>query len=566
MGDYAEIFPAHTQEQTLRWKNIAITKPKRVARVLVLRAGDTTKEGDNLSDILPALVAVKEIMAKTRPGVENKEWAALVSGGIADALCKAVCGMVTILQPLTTMPPELKKKVKNELQTSYFAPLEILCDACCHFQYPPTQTDKKVIAAIRKHWSEMMELIWTSPGNTLRPEDSHTRERIAVSQMVWKNISVYPSFMSILYHPSDLTIQIIARHWKHAQKTPDIMATAATLSEVLSPSHPRIVAYMNSQPAGLASSSSIIVSKILVGLGPTDTSPKQQQVKIFTAKFAEHLTRLNIRCAGEQLEFFMNLLSAAEKGASEPELPKAVLKSAALWNAVIRLLKKTAKPEPASEQEPRVAESPQAEKLHRVRAIANCMNMLAHILHTATFANPQECGHLIRIWANENLFGVIEDIIDILIDTPGMTMHLTRIASIIVSTAEKAPSLLQAYRSQFPRWRLFATLVKRDFERQQATGLPGFPMPGQLPHPSDHFWDECAWHTIATLQYRCTDKTECSKRGCVNTVGSVVCVCQSVKYCSEACKTKDAKEHKYACGMMKLFEEVGKRGPQGVRT
>jgi hypothetical protein len=217
-----------------------------------------------------------------------------------------------------------------------------------------------------------------------------------------------------LYEPSDLTIQIIARHWKFAQTPLDTALTASTLYVMLDPNHPRQIAYIRS--SGLESATSQIISKILVGVSPTAQSSKQQQARTLIATSAEHLIRLTGRSAADELDFLMTVISP---NASDPELAKVVPKATPLWNAMFRLLKKSAKPAPSG-----APQDPEDEMIHRQRVIANIVGTSANTLHNLTFKNREECEPLVRIWGNENLLGALEETIELLVKMPGMTSAL----------------------------------------------------------------------------------------------------------------------------------------------
>ncbi|KDQ07620.1 hypothetical protein BOTBODRAFT_70311 [Botryobasidium botryosum FD-172 SS1] len=551
MPDYAQII-THTSEQTLQWHGLCRSNPGRVSRTLVLRAGQRTREGDNQGDIYPAIEAVKAISMIR--GANNPAWVNLVEGGIADALCKNVPEMVTFLQTLLGMPQELRDRVTNELPSPYFTPLEILCNAACNFQYPSTKTDRKVIAALRKNWSEMMDRIWNEPENTLRPEDSHTRERIVVAQIVARLLITDPNFTGILYEPSDLTVQIIARHWKYSRKNSDMRTTSSILYALIDPSemHPRQEAYFRSN--GLDAKLSQIIPKILLGVSPTVHSSKQQQAKTLLAAFAENLLRSTGHTSAHQLDLLMIILHVARDRAKEddaiPEVTKAALRSTPLWSALFRLLKKSAKPGPSDESDP------EQEKAHRLRFMRSAVGVAANTLHDASFDNPDQCEPLLRIWANENFFGALEETIEILITRPGMAMQLTRLASGIETTVDKgSPALQNLYRAQFPHWRIIGTLIRNDIKKQQVAGPPPPYILGQIAPPDSTVWDHAAWQCFGSLQFRCMDRTLCGKRGCENP-GNIACMCQVLKYCSEDCKTKDAKDHQLACGLLGLLEKI----------
>ena len=213
-----------------------------------------------------------------------------------------------------------------------------------------------------------------------------------------------------------MTIQIIARHWKFAQTTPDTSITGSALRVMLDPGHPRQAQYIRSN--GLESSTPHIISKILVGVSPTAQSSKQQQAKTLMATFSEHLIRLTGRSAADEFAFLMSVIS---NGASEPELAKNLHKSTPLWNAIFRLLKKSAKPAPATGQGSSRIEDPEEEMMHRQRVISNIVGTSANVLHDLSFKNREECEALVRIWGNENILGALEEVIELLIKIPGMT-------------------------------------------------------------------------------------------------------------------------------------------------
>ncbi|KDR75038.1 hypothetical protein GALMADRAFT_211363 [Galerina marginata CBS 339.88] len=545
MADYAQII-THTPQQAIQWKELARSNPGRVARVLVLQPGVTTREGDNQGDIYPALAAVMEISKKRLQGVENKAWENLVSGGLADALCQNVCEMVVFIRTLPNMPPHLLEKLKNEARSPYCTPLEILCHAAIMFRDPPTKTDKQVIAALRKNWSEMMERIWNEPESTLRPEDSHVIERMIVAQLVSRIVVTDPSFSSILSKPSDLTVQIIARHWKYAQRPADTAFTATTLYELLDLNH--------GDASGSAKSK--IISRILVGVESTASILKQEQAKALIVTFAEHLVRLSGSSAIDELGFLKGIILAGKN--IEPEIIKTIFKATPLWNALFRLLKKSAKPTPAKDQGPGTQEDPTTDKRHRLLIILNIVTLSASVLHHASLYFPKECESLVRIWANENLFGALEETIQLSVAMPGMTMQLGWLASLTDTTVKAGPpSLSRFLGAQFPRWRLLGTLIKHDIERQQITGPPSISERDEVPPADSNVWDHGVWQCFGSLQARCMDETLCSKRGCENEVtGTFFCQCEFAKYCSKTCQTKDAKDHRHACNVMALLDNV----------
>ncbi|KAG5641720.1 hypothetical protein DXG03_004390 [Asterophora parasitica] len=538
---YAQLI-THTPEQVEAWRKIAATDPSRLIRTLRLAPGGRTREGDRQRDIYPAFEVVKEISLEGRNGEESKAWASLVSAGIAEVLCKNVSELVTSIHA-PNMPADLLERTKKEIRSPYFAPLEILCNASISFHYPPTKTDKTVIAALRRHWSEMMDRVWTAPENTLEPSDSHIPERMVIAQTVIRLIITDPSFLTVFYAPSDLTLQIIARHWKYSLAE-DIDLTAIVLTMFLQPNHPRHIAFVRSND--LESATPQLLSKVLVGASPTPSTSKPKQIKALLAVFADHLVRLVGRRASVELDFFSCIVGVARNDDAVPEIVTAILKSTPFWNAVFRLLRKSAKSSGETLRGQPVDE--ETETKHRLYVMANVVGITTNVLHDASIERPRECEALARIWANENLFGSIDETVDQLVEITGMTMLLGRLAGLLDTVVtEGTPSLRQLFGTQFPRFRTIGTLIRHDMQRQIASGVPKAVLGPDAPPPNSNIWDHGAWQAFAGLQAASVDfQTVCGKRG-------------------EACKTKDAKDHNIACGHMPLLEHVVRDRPRGPR-
>lgn len=147
------------------------------------------------------------------------------------------------------------------------------------------------------------------------------------------------------------------------------------------------------------------------------------------ATFAEHLIRLTGRSAADELDFLMSVISADK---SEPEVAKLLPKATPLWNAMFRLLKKSAKPAPATDQGSGATEDPEDEMMHRRRIISNIVGTSANTLHDLSFKNREECEQLVRIWGNENLLGALEETIELLVKMPGMTSAFVAFCSLFI--------------------------------------------------------------------------------------------------------------------------------------
>ncbi|KAG6909220.1 hypothetical protein DXG01_001527 [Tephrocybe rancida] len=554
---YAQII-THTPEQAAQWKLIAASNPARLVRVLTLAPGRKTRDGDTQADIYPAIEVVRDFSKEGQNGTESAAWIGLVNEGLADALCQNVCEMVTFLHALPDMPKELLEQVLKEIRSPYFRPLEVLCNAACCFHNPLTPTDRKILNALRKNWAQMMERVWKEPENTLEPHDSHISERMVIAQLVIKLITNDPPFISTFYDPSDLTVQIIARHWKYATHPLDTQLTASVLSGLVQPEHPRHIAYVRSND--LESALPQILNKLFTGAAPLNAISKPKQAKALLAGFTDHIGRLTGGLAKNEL-LFLSALTKAVKHDTEPELVRAVLAHAPLWNAMFRLLKKSAK---ASPQGPWDQSTGETEFNGRAMIVQCIVGLAANTIHGAMFDNFRECEPLARMWANEGFFGAFEETIDLIVQIPGMPMQLTRIGTVlhkVITTA--APATRQLYRAQFPRWRLLGALVIHDMKRQTAAGRPPEVVPGVLAPYDSNAWDHGVWQMFGSLHYLCFDPdTRCARRGCEKTgKGKVECQCKSARYCGEVCREKDSKDHNLVCGYMTVVNDICRKGP-----
>lgn len=186
--------------------------------------------------------------------------------------------------------------------------------------------------------------------------------------------------------------------------------TSSLLHTLLYPTHPRHVTYIEDNPPP---STPQLLSRIYLGAGPSPTSSTAKQAKAVMTTLADHLTRVAKRAIDIEYEFATGLINAALKDNAEPELTKAVLKSTPYWNSVFRLMKKLAKPQDDSESD--------MDKRLRVNTIATIFGTTTNFLHRVYFEYSEDCESLLRIWANENFFGALEETIELLVPIPGMT-------------------------------------------------------------------------------------------------------------------------------------------------
>lgn len=117
MSQEGYCFVTHTPQQAKKWQDICAKDPKRVVRVIRHTLGaPRTREGDDHSDIFPALEAIKRYSrGKVFGGPQDPLWGPLVDSGVADALCDSVETLVTAYTPLPDMPKHLYEKAINDV-------------------------------------------------------------------------------------------------------------------------------------------------------------------------------------------------------------------------------------------------------------------------------------------------------------------------------------------------------------------------------------------------------------------------------------------------------------------
>jgi hypothetical protein len=195
----------------------------------------------------------------------------------------------------------------------------------------------------------------------------------------------------------------------------DTRVTAGVLHAFLIPTHPDHMAYARVHPPSYP----YILSRMYLGVGSSPTASVPKQAKAFVTAFANHLPNLSGGVAQLELELFTQVVKLTNS--AEPELQKALLKSTPFWNGAFRLMKKSAKV---------IEGETEDDKNMRLSVMARVVGTATDVLHLATLHNPKESESLVRIWANENFFGALEEGIEQLVAVRGVTSErLTLITS-----------------------------------------------------------------------------------------------------------------------------------------
>lgn len=126
MPEEGYYFVTHTPEQAKKWQDICTSDPERVVQVIqLIHASPATTQGDDTSDIFPALEALQKISkGKVFGGPPDPAWGPLVEQGLAEALCEAVLNMTTNFHPLPSMPKPMREKAANDV--CFFVPNSFL--------------------------------------------------------------------------------------------------------------------------------------------------------------------------------------------------------------------------------------------------------------------------------------------------------------------------------------------------------------------------------------------------------------------------------------------------------
>lgn len=218
----------------------------------------------------------------------------------------------------------------------------------------------------------------------------------------------------MIYSPSDYTIPVIARYWKHSTSESDTRLCAFALCLFFCPDIGENKAYFRTHPPPPPSQ---ILPRIYQGVGPTATSSTAKQAKALIAAFADHLWRLSGSVACTEIDFLILVFNQDD---GEPEFLKVAMNFAPFWNSVFRLMRKMTK-EPDEHDIQSAGGSMETAKRLRFDVMSYTLNLMVTMLLPYPSDKSRECEQVVRIWINEGLFSALEETIDSLVTIRGMT-------------------------------------------------------------------------------------------------------------------------------------------------
>lgn len=138
------------------------------------------------------------------------------------------------------------------MSAPYHVPLEILCNASVSCAIPPTATEKNMANELRPLWSPIMQRVWSEPWNTLEPKPRHARlmERVVIPQLFVRLTLVDPSFLDIIFKPSDLTLAVLLRYWMYSVERVDNRLTLGVLAPLLRKNTTQVLEAIPRQASG----------------------------------------------------------------------------------------------------------------------------------------------------------------------------------------------------------------------------------------------------------------------------------------------------------------------------
>ncbi|KAI1788977.1 hypothetical protein LXA43DRAFT_598593 [Ganoderma leucocontextum] len=536
------------------WNGAVQSDPRRAVRVLTLNGpNDETVEGDTVWDGVYVIEELQDLAKDAK----SQTWKGLVNAGVTAALCKCALNFqAAVMHKHTTQPNQKEaEKVAKDMYSPYFIPFEIMSNAMATCAIPPTATEKKFAEDIKKHWSSVMQRVWSEPARSLEVEPKAARlmERIVVPQVASRVVLIDPSFLDTIFKPADLTLPVVFRLWMHSSGLQDTRIALNLLLPVVDPSGPPEYwqTHLDKNPAPPIKE---LLPRLFLGASKTAGSSKKrtpgQTADAAVSASARHFEELNVEDLSWEYNFFHALFTHSKE--ENRVFNRAVYKSAKFWAANTSVLRRAAK-----------HTGPNRDGIY----------MAALMTFTAMIDVVDDDGRefmdaLIYNWLSAGLFDALEETIKTCLSAPRGPMVLAGVITAfdryMPQCSAKTRKLL---RSELPR----PALVKRLFV------LSSFASVGQENADNDRTASarkaiamgmQHGWQTLAVLALRVTEPGDCTRRTCekkrsadADEKGLFVCEkCKLVKYCSDDCLTGDVSQHSHVCGWVHV-NRPGEPGP-----
>ncbi|PIL36838.1 hypothetical protein GSI_00528 [Ganoderma sinense ZZ0214-1] len=536
------------EERTSRWKNLIKTDPRRVVRALkVIGLDNETIDGDTMWDTQYVLQQLTPAAADPK----SEMWRRLVDAGLFDALCFCVLnahGAALVEDGKKVNQAQVDAQGKK-VPSAWALSLQVICTATVYCDNTATATEKTMIEDLRKHWSQMMQRIWSQPFNSLDPISRFgLPERILVAQAAMRLTVLDPSFLRELLKPADLTFAVCFRNWMHSTAREDSLINAGFLLGFLDQRHaPQYwKSYTDANPLPPMKQ---LLLRILLGAskasGPVQRKrTPQQAAEAIVAATVAHLTVPGVGLPEYELELgFLRTLFTPAK-VEYPALPRAMFKSRELWAAAAVVLRKAAE-----------AGTKEAEETY-----CDALETFSRCLWSVSREGNEFADAMVAGWVAGGLFEALEDSIDFLVKIRGTTRVFVIIMSTILQCAPRLSAKTQGLlRKHLPRHKLSERLAEvfqlteeneSKYKADYATFMTSM-QSGTMPDVDNPMWGQAAWETLdsVTELVQATGESPCSRTGCekqVATGNEVKCVNCAVQYCSKQCFKRD-QTHKDTC-------------------
>ncbi|RPD61850.1 hypothetical protein L226DRAFT_553092 [Lentinus tigrinus ALCF2SS1-7] len=531
-----------------RWQTLVKTDPKRTVRALTIVGFDNeTVDGDTMWDMPHVLVHLKNEAQNPKSEV----WKRLVDAGVYNALCFCVLnaqGTALVKDENAATQAKAEQQAKQQMYSPWFIPFQVICAAVLFCGNVVTPAEHRMIEDIRKHWSTMMQRIWTQPMYCLEPDQRGVVERAMLAQVPIRLAVLDPSFLGVFLKPSDLTFAVCFRNWIYASSRQDIQLNSGFLVALLSQPHtpPHWTRYLESHP--LPPMRALLPRIILGASKAAGQTPKkrtpQQAADTIVSSCVRHLRVPEMTLNEQSLELhFLRALTIPSK-TEFLALPRAMFKSADIWAAAVEVLRRAAKEGTDEAQE----------------AYLDALEAFSALMGPISKEGPEFANALAVGWASCGLFEALDESVDYLVKIIGGPMTLTFILKILVDDVvprvnAETRNLLRAL---FPRPRLASGLTvslpgkPQEHMDQQAEFMSRIKDTGDL-DPSNPIWRQAAWEMLANLMAAIGVENAlsvpCSRSSCnepVSAARKVSCKKCEAQFCSQGCLKSD-KEHGRAC-------------------
>ncbi|KAI0771939.1 hypothetical protein BD413DRAFT_547127 [Trametes elegans] len=537
-----------------KWADIIKNDPRRACRLLLLTSPQGEMiDGDVFSEIGLLFHELKSVSRQST----SRLWRGLVDAGIVTALCKSAInsgGSVTMAHMTihddgtAELSEEAMEEAQENAPAPYTAALEVICNAAMSCAVPPTATEQKMIEELKKHWSTLMQRIWSEPARTLEPGSSQMRvmERAVVAQLVHRLAFVDPTFLDVIVKPSDLTLAVSFRNWLYSTDEYDTMANCSLVSPLLDGSGPKhwLRHFQTHPPPDLP----VLLPRILLGASRGAEKKKRtpnQSADLIVSAFGRHIQMLpRDRHIREEFIFFSGLLKIAEQ--EYPLFCRALYRSEAFWTAIAETIKKHATLGPNA---PRTGHVPEG-------VATQALSIYFSVLHTPE--GRERIDQLIYNWLAGGLFDALEStILTILRDIRGPMLISAILSTMDTNLPKLSPRTRSKLRSELPRPRIMLTLILLATKgRQEPEVLLALVTEGEevmqsqysVRDPRHPVWTLTAWQLLLRVTNSLRPwRGTCTRRGCEKPVHSGGCGrCRMSAYCDQECMQLD-QEHALVC-------------------